>query len=285
MAKLLRWAGYVLGVPVALILLGVIAVYGLSQRALAERVTPKPSHLATPSAAQLADGPRQLRVLGCLTCHGEGLKGNLFFDEAGVAKLYAPNVTLIAATATDQQLDQAIRQGIGHDGRSLFVMPSSQYQFLSDAEVAALISAIRLQPKGGEQTPEVSVGPLGRIGLVTGKFNTAPRLVAEYSEAPLADFGPQFARGRHLIQTNCTECHGPQLQGKEVKPGSISPDLSIAGAYDLDQFKTLLQKGIAPGDKKIPLMGSVARTDFSHMTDKEIAAIHAYLVERAQRAP
>ena len=32
--------------------------------------------------------------------------------------LYAPNLTLVAAKATDEQLDQAIRQGIGHDGRA-----------------------------------------------------------------------------------------------------------------------------------------------------------------------
>jgi len=33
------------------------------------------------------------------------------------------------------------------------------------------------------------------------------------------------------------------------------------------------------------MMANVARDDFSHLNDEEIAAIHAYLVERAQRAP
>jgi hypothetical protein len=32
-------------------------------------------------------------------------------------------------------------------------------------------------------------------------------------------------------------------------------------------------------------MGVVARNDFRHFTDEEIAAIHAYLKERASRAP
>ena len=87
------------------------------------------------------------------------------------------------------------------------------------------------------------------------------------------------------LTVNCAECHGPDLEGQEVKPGSIAPDLSIAGAYDLEQFRTLLRTGVPPGGKKLGMMASVARDDFSHLKDEEIAAIHAYLVERARRAP
>ena len=120
--------------------------------------------------------------------------------------------------------------------------------------------------------------------LLAGKFNTAPALVAEYRASPIPDFGAQFARGRHLVETNCAECHGADLKGQEVKPGVKSADLALAGAYDLDQFKALLRNGVAPG-KKLGLMGEVARSDFKNLNDEEIAAIHDYLVERASRTP
>jgi mono/diheme cytochrome c family protein len=285
MAKLLRWTGYVFAVLLGLALLAAAAVYALSQRALTERVAPAASRLATPAAAQLADGPRQLHVLGCLSCHGDGLQGDLFLDDSKVAKLYAPNLTLVAAQASDEQLDHAIRQGIGHDGRPLLIMPSEGYQFMSDAEVATLISAIRLLPKGGKEQPLPNVGPMGRLGLALGKFRTAPRLIRTFREQRLPDFGPQFAAGRHIVEVNCAECHGPQLRGQEVEPGVVAPDLQIAGAYDIAQFRTLLRQGVAPGKKDIGLMGQVARSDFKHLNDEEIAAIHAYLVERAQREP
>ena len=125
---------------------------------LSERDPPRPERLATPTAAQLADGPRQLHVLGCVSCHGDMLQGDLFLDEAGIAKIYAPNLTLVAAKASDQQLAQAIRQGIGHDERPLLIMPSEGYQFMTDAEVAALIAAIRTIPKGGRETPAARFG-------------------------------------------------------------------------------------------------------------------------------
>ena len=284
MAKVLRWAGYIVGGLIVIAVGATLFVWAAADVKLTES-DPQPERLATPTPAQLADGPRQLRVLGCLSCHGDTLQGDLFIDEPGIAKIYALNLTQVAAKASDQQLAQAIRQGIGHDNRPLLIMPSEGYQFMTDPEVAALISAIRTFPKGGRETPPASIGPKGRVGLALGKFHTAPELVETYRESPIADFGPQFAAGRHIVAVNCAECHGPQLKGQEVKPGSIAPDLSIAGAYDLDQFKTLLRTGVPPGGKKLGMMGDVARSDFSHLKDEEIAAIHAYLVERARRAP
>jgi mono/diheme cytochrome c family protein len=224
-------------------------------------------------------------VLGCLTCHGDGLRGDKFLDEPGLATIYAPNLTLVAAQASDQQLAQSIRQGIGHDGRSLVIMPSEGYQFLTDGEVAALIAAIRALPRGGKQVPHRRIGPKARLGLALGNFHTTPELIRTYRAARTPDFGPALARGRHIVETNCAECHGPQLRGQEVEPGVVSPDMRIAGAYDLDQFRTLLHTGVAPGNKDIGLMGRVAKRDFKYLTDEEIAAIHAYLVERARRMP
>ena len=285
MAKALRWAGYVLAVLFILLLLAAGWIWFASSRVLAARVEPVRERLVQPTAAQLADGPRQLRVLGCIGCHGQKLQGDPFIDDGKIAKLYAPNLTLLAAKASDQQLAQAIRQGIGHDGRSLVVMPAESYQFLTDQEVASLIAAIRAIPKNGVEQPALRVGPIGRFALATGRFPTIPALAERYRASRIADLGPEYAAGRHLVETNCTGCHGPDLKGKELEPGTVSADLAITGAYDQEQFRTLLRTGAAPGGKKLGLMARIAQKDLRHMRDDEIAAIHAYLVERARRAP
>jgi cytochrome c553 len=285
MTKVLRWTGYVLGVVLLLALLAAAYVWIVSDRQLNAQVEAKPERLVVPTPAQLADGPRQLRILGCVSCHGEGLRGKLFFDEPNVAQVHAPNLTLIAAKATDQQLAQAIRQGVSHDGRALFIMPSAQYSRLTDGEVAALISAIRVQPKGGEPTPRIKLGPLGRVGVALGKFKTQPAAVADFAQNMPADLGPQFTRGRHMAMTNCSECHGSSFRGAEPKPGLKAPDLSIVGAYDLPAFTKLMRTGVPVGGRDLELMDDVAKGDFRHYTEEEIAALHAYLVERAKRAP
>ena len=284
MGKLLRWTGYVLGVLILLLALAAAYVWIASTHKLGATIQAKPEKLVVPTAAELADGPRQLNILGCVSCHGDGLRGKMMFEEPKVAQFYAPNLTLVAAQATDQQLAQAIRQGIGHDGRPLMVMPSAQYSRLTDGEVAALISAIRVQPRGGRQMPPIKLGPLGRIGLATGKFQTQPEKVSAYAQSLPADLGSQFARARHLAATACSECHGASLNGGEPQPGLTAPDLSMVGAYDLPAFARLLRTGVPSSGKKLTLMEEVAKADFSHLTDEEIAALHAYLVERARRA-
>jgi cytochrome c553 len=283
MRKLLRWVAYGLGALAVLILLAAGAVWLVSSQKLNAEVAPRPDHLARPTPAQLADAERQGRVFGCFSCHGNGLRGNKMFDEPNVGTIWAPNLTNIAASASDEQLARAIRQGVGADGRSLFIMQSEVFQHLTDQEVAALIAMVRAQPRGGTDTPRNVYGPLGRLGIVLGKFKSAPDMVTEYSMLEPIRVGGQYDAGHRLAVLNCSGCHNADLSGKEAKPGEMSPDLAIVGAYDLPQFKILLRTGRPAGGQKLNLMASIARTDLSHMTDAEIEQLYAYLTARAQR--
>ena len=281
----LRWAGYLLGGVLLLALLAAAWVWFASQRAIGQQVEVRPENLVRPAAVDLAAAERRARTLGCVSCHGEGLTGGPFIDDPKIARLPAPNLTVVAAGASDQQLAQAIRQGVGADGRTLFAMPSEAYQFLDNGELAALIAYIRSLPKAGSATAPRSIGPLGRIGIVNGKFQTAPQLVADYRLRPAVDLGPQYAAGRHLALTTCTGCHGSDLAGRVVSPEMTAPSLDIAGAYDPAAFTRLLREGAAPPGRHIKEMKRVARDDSRFYTDAEIAALHGYLVERATRAP
>jgi len=243
---------------------------------------PVPERLSRPTPEQLADAPRQARILGCVSCHGEGLAGRRMFEEPGVASVWAPNLTEVAARATDQQLAAAIRQGIGHDGRALFVMPSPQYARLSDGEVASLIAFIRRHPRVAGTSDRTSIGPIGRLGVAIGTFRPSTARVEEYRTRLPIDAGPQHAAGRRLAANDCSECHGPQLEGEEMFE-LTTPDLSIAGAYDYEQFRTLLRTGKTPGNKKLGLMKEVAEKDFVHLTDAEIRSLHDYLRARAEK--
>lgn len=279
----LRWLGYGLGAILILVLLAVAWVWFASSRAISAPYEAHTERLAQPTPAQLADGERQARTLGCFSCHGEGLRGNKMFDEPKVGVIWAPNLTRIAARASDQQLARAIRQGIGADGRALFIMPSGVYQHLSDQEVAALIAAVRKLPKAGSDTPDNVYGPIGRLGIVLGKFNPAPKQVEKFAALEPRRVGPEFDAGHRLAVLKCSGCHGADLTGNEVKPGELAPDLAIAGAYDLAAFTKLLRTGVPASGQKLGLMGTVARQDFSHLNDEEIAALHAYLQARAEK--
>ncbi|MGZ8284195.1 MAG: cytochrome c4 [Allosphingosinicella sp.] len=283
MRKALRWAGIGLGGLIALLIVAAIVIFAWSEVILRRDHAAAPEILPSPGPAETAEAPRLARVLGCLSCHGDGLKGKIMFDAPGVAKVFAPNITEIAAKASDQQLAAGIRQGIGHDGRGLFIMPSPQYSRLTDGETAALVAWIRTLPRAQGQTKGMSPGPIGRLGLVIGLFRAGPDGVAEYrAQVPIA-LGSGHEAARHLAATACSECHGPSLMGGSAGPDAKAPDLRAAAGYDPAQFRALMRTGRPPDGRDLGLMTAVSKQDFSHLTDAEIDALHAYLTARAKR--
>jgi mono/diheme cytochrome c family protein len=283
MRKALRWLGYILGLILVLAVLFAAWVWFASSRVLSRTHEARPETLAAPTPAQLADAGRQARILGCSNCHGARMEGRVMFDAGPVVRVWAPNLTELAARASDQQLAQAIRQGIGHDGRALYVMPSPMYSRLADQEVAALIAYIRAAPRVGERVSAIEWRPIGRFALAKGSLASAIDRMEEFRVREPFDTGPQHVAGRRIAATVCSECHGPDLSGGEPVPDVGAPDLAVAGAYDLAQFTRLMRTGRPPGGRPLGLMQEVSELDLKYLTDAEIAQLHAYLVARAER--
>ena len=283
MVRVAKWFGVAAATLAGLALLVATGIVFVSGLILGRGYEAKAETLGQPTREQLADAERQARIRGCVTCHGEGLRGQVMADIPNVVRVNAPNLTEVAAHASDQQLAAAVRQGIGHDGRALFVMPSPMYARMSDAETAALIRWIRKQPRVEGRSEGFSVGPLGRVAVVTGKLRAAPAKLVEFKTQEPIRTGPAHTAGHRLATGLCTDCHGPALYGQTMEDGTVTPDLRIAGAYNLDQFRTLMRTGTTPAGKKLGLMKKVAEKDFSNLNEAEVQALHAYLGARAEK--
>ena len=226
-------------------------------------------------AASLAEGARLARIMGCHDCHGEHLEGHVFFSEPHVADLIAPNLSRLVPAYSDAELARAIRHGIRRDGTGLFAMPSASFFYLSDEDLGRVIAHLRRQPRRDGEERTTSIGPIGHVGVATGKFQTVPATMDHGAtrEAPSAS-SSVAARGQYLARIACSECHGLTfgggLDGK-------APPLLIAAAYTDDAFRTLMRTGEALGKRDLYLMDDVARHRFSHFTDDEIAALHAFV--------
>ncbi len=141
---------------------------------------------------------------------------------------------------------------------------------------------IRAQPRVPGRSPDIEMGPLARFGIATGSFRPVVELVDEFRVRTPWQVPGQEA-GHRMAGAYCAECHGADLSGGMAGPGVPAPGLSIAAAYDLPQFVRLLREGITPSGRDLGLMEEVARADFRHLTDAEIAAIFDYLKARAER--
>lgn len=268
--------GLVMGLA-GLVAVAVVGLYATSEVLMRGHAPKADVRLtAATDAGAVARGARLAHVYGCNDCHGADLRGRQFFNEPGVGRISGQNLTLAAAHQSDADLARAIRTGVGSDGRKLWIMPSEAFARLDDAETAALIAYIRSRPSGGERLHALDIGPIGRVGLVLGKFPSAPDKVAAAAGHDLPDFGPQFAQGRRLARA-CTECHGVDLKGQaSVK----APDLNIASAYDEAGFERLLRTGVGREGRRLGLMSETAPVRFDVWSHEDIAALYAYLQAR-----
>lgn len=282
-----RMVAWACGTAVFLACLAWITVNATSSYILREKHVAAPETVrAAVGPAAIAEGRRLGRLYGCQSCHGEDLRGRAYNADPTRARKYAPNLTRVAARSTDAELAQAIRQGVRPSTRqALWGMPSAAFATMSDAELAQVLAFVRAMPVGGALGPSDTPGLRGRLAILRGRTGdtargerSAPDLIAAARAQPAADLGPQYAQGRHIAATVCSECHGSDLRGDRREGG---PDLAAVGGYDLAQFQRLLRTGVPVSGRDLGEMSEVSRRDLHVFTDLEIAALYAYLRTRA----
>ena len=277
MKRVLRWIGVALASLVGLAVVAYAVVYVVSEQAL-QRKYPVPSiTISIPSDPEsIKEGQRLITVRGCFPgCHGKAGEGHVMFDEPAIARIVAPNLTAAAKKYSGAELAAILRNGVRPDGRSMLVMPSQTYAGLTEADLAKIIAFLKTLPEVPGPGPGISYGPVGRLGLAIGKFKMAAEHIAT-DVPPIAATSDLTRQGRYLAQTICSECHGSALRG-DSNPDFTSPDLRVVTAYSPEAFVRLLRTGVAVGERTVGVMTAQSKNNLSHLTDAEIAALHAYL--------
>ncbi len=274
--RLLRWLRKVLLTLLAFTAALAIVAYAIGNARIAADFDAAAAPLA--AAGDAVRGERWSRIIGCRGCHNVDLGGKLWADVPLVGRLIASNLTLHREGYDDAQLARAVREGVGADGRRLLLMPTEALQHLDDATLADIIADIRSAAPASREDRRTWIGPGAypvlaldpeRFGLVTFE-RASQRLGDRRGDDPVA-------LGRFIATVACAECHGMDFGG--WAPGGV-PDLGIARAYGLDEFRRLLSEGIASGGRDVGLMSKVARARFAHLTDDEIEALKAFLDAR-----
>jgi mono/diheme cytochrome c family protein len=277
MRRLLRWFGIAVGSLVGLSIIGYAIVYGLSERILRRTYEVPAVALTIPADPDsIREGRRLATILGCFHgCHGKEAEGDVLFDDPMIARIVAPNLTAAVRRYSDAQLAVIVRNGIRPDGRSLLVMPVEAYTGMTDADLGRIVAFLKSLPPVPGPGENVAVGPLGRVGLVTGKFKTVAQFIADAVPPPEAT-NQESELGRYLARTICAACHGTSLRGS-ANPDFTSPDIRVVASYSLEAFTRLLRTGVALGERNVGEMSRVARDNLSQLTDSEIAALYSYL--------
>jgi mono/diheme cytochrome c family protein len=242
----------------------------------------------------------------CVLCHSpiDGKDGHLMVREGmemagrnwapdGIPFVTAPNLTADPETGagnwTDDQFARAIREGIGHDGRTLFpIMPYQRFRHLTDEDLASIVVYVRSLPPVRNPLAKSAV-PFPVKYLING--------VPQPVEDPVtADLSTPEKRGHYDVEVLgvCGDCHntadsqGTQVAGMDYAGGTALP---------FGDRKVIYSANITPSVNGIPyytdgLFIEAMRTSkvrsralddmmpthyFGKMTDQDLKDIFAYL--------
>jgi len=246
----------------------------------------------------LVEGPAH-----CFMCHSEsdwsplakgqplpGLKGGgRVWADYGLPFLFSPNITPDPETGagkwTDDMLARAIREGVGHDGRALFLMPWEAFRSFSDEDLASVVVYLRSIPPVKRALPTSDVPEPIRASLKPEPL-TAP--------VPAPDLSTPVKRGEYLVTVGqCAGCHSAYDQNQAPIPGmqfagglplrggwgdvttpNLTQDPSGIPYYTEDLFVEVIRTGQVKARVLNPIM---PRSYFKNMTDEDLKAIFAYL--------
>lgn len=292
MQRWLKGIAWMIGGVLGLGVLAVGAAYAASEVRFRKSyaVPSEPALSIAADSATLVRGQHlATAITKCVDCHGDQLDGKPFIDDPVLGRVVALNLTRgkggLGDSLTDADLERAIRHGVARDGRSLRTMPSQEYQYLSDADLAAIVAYIRSRPAVDHELPPTKLKLLPRVLLVTGQlpFLSAEE-VAAHPGAPMSVApAPTLAYGRYLARVGgCTGCHGPTLSGGKIATGdpkwppaaNLTPAGNL-GRWSEAEFVQTLRSGKRPDGSAVnPAMPwKLAGV----MTDDEMHALWLYL--------
>jgi cytochrome c553 len=280
--KILKWTGRALLV-VTLLALGYYTKAYITVGSRKSKVyVVKPVKLDIPAdSAMIAQGKRLVIVKGCNDCHGNDLGGRVLFEQKGIGRLVARNLTK-GKGGIPQDFDtddwvRAIRHGLRRDGTPLIYMPSGAFNQLSETDLKAVIAYCAQVPPVDRQNPpsEIGVGAtiladLGELELFEAEkidHNAALPLVIR--EGVTADFGK-------YVSQICTGCHKSNMKGTPGEGGT--PDISSTGQsahWTDEQFFQTLRTGKRPDGTglKAPMPWQMTAA----FSDTEMRALRMYL--------
>jgi cytochrome c553 len=278
-------------ITIAVLAILAIAIISFSAASKQERIVDvavAPIDYPTTSAA-LTHGEYLYRSRGCMECHGADGHGRVFIDDPSGLYVKAPNITPGAssptANYTSRDWMRSIRHGLDPQGHPLLIMPSEDYNRLTDDDLAALVAyVLRLPPTQGGQA-EIRMPLMVKFAYAVGLMQDAAEKIDH--RLPPARPVPVGATATHgaYVANMCMGCHGADLSGGKI-PGAppdwpaaadLRPSAKGAMAHyqQSDAFTRMMRTGLRPDGSQVSKVMPFA--SLAQLNDTDLAALHLYL--------
>lgn len=247
-------------------------------------------------AAAIERGAYLFRSRGCTDCHGKDGGGRTFVDDGKGLRLHAPNITparsSVVASYRMDDWDRTIRHGVAPGGRPLLIMPSEDYNRLTNDDFTALVAYLRQMPAAEGGKADVRLPMIVRALYGAGVVRDAAEKI-DHSLAPSTPVA-EAATPEHgaYVANACIGCHGAGLSGGRI-PGAppewpaaanLTPgEGSVMVRYvDAKSFVAMMRSGQRPDGSAVSTVMPFGA--LSEMSDVDLEAIYQHLKRVAPRA-
>jgi mono/diheme cytochrome c family protein len=273
-----------------LALIGLLLVVAVVMGMMGQRKMNSPREIqintvAVPAdSASVAAGQRWATVL-CTGCHGENYAGTKFMDVPALGIACAPNLTPAGIGKSYQDVDwvRAIRHGLNPQHKAFVIMPSENFQYLSDEHLGQLVAYLKSLPPVEQAWPDRDLSFLSMIAFQAGALGLLPTEKVDHTALrPTPTKAETPAYGKYLADlTGCNMCHGSNLKGG-TSPDAESPPCpdisagSVVGLWSAEGFVQTLRTGVTPQGKELNPKFMPWR-EHGRLDDVQLGAIYAYL--------
>jgi mono/diheme cytochrome c family protein len=292
MKVFLKWVGIIMGAMISLLILGILVLYGLGQMRLNKKyAAPKQTLVLPKDTAAIQEGKRIFQYRGCEACHGENLQGLVYMNNPAIGQVITPNLSRgkggIGSQRSDEDLLRAIRHGLRPDGSPLLFMPSTEFYFMSDADLEKVLAYIRSLPPVDNEMPPSALSFSGFLVMnLTQAITFLPaELIPHDQPAPSAPHPGLTAAYGEYLALSCKVCHGLNLSGGEISgfPAEWPATSNLTTGkgsrvmtWGETGFIEIIRNGEKHGRRINP--NYMPWKSYRHMSDPELRAVYLYLM-------
>jgi mono/diheme cytochrome c family protein len=293
MRKILKWIGIIFAIFFGLVVLSVAWMYfSTEQRINRIYAIPAEAVMIPTDEASIAYGKHIFQFRGCEACHGEKLEGKVYLSDPALGEVNASNLTsgqggVASQYKTDADWVRALRHGVRPSGKPLLFMTSTEFYFLSDADLDAVIAYVKSAAPADHVQAASSISVTGRVAmtLIQGITFLPAEIIPHAAPRPVAPpvgITPEY--GEYLTQS-CKVCHGLTMSGGKIPafPAGWPSAANLTTGkeryqpyFTEDGFVQIMRTGVTRHGRQISA-SYMPWSSYKFMTDDELKAVWVYL--------
>jgi mono/diheme cytochrome c family protein len=287
-----RFLKIVVGLIVAAVLVvagaAAFAQFG-SERKLHRTVQVEATPIVLPTdQAALDRGAYLYKSRGCAECHGADGAGKVVIDDGGFfakAPRIAAGEGSITQSYKPEDWGRTIRHGVKPNSEPVFIMPSEDFNRLTDADVGAIVSYVRSLPAVSGGSGEFRVPLVVRFLYAAGMIKDAAEKI-DHSLPPAQPFAGDdvLAHGAYVAAA-CRGCHNDHFSGGPIPgaPPSWPPAANLTPGsesvlpryQDAQALAAMFRSGKRPDGSAVSTVMPFGM--LSQVSDDDVTALYSFL--------